>query len=740
MSRRSYDSAAREKRMSKYRVSDEDLFSYVLRVALLSHLLLSKRNVPLSSPEIREKDTSSRLSAAITNSVVSIVAIGDLFKDIRDGSKSVKFPEKLLKVLEQKLQDIAMGKDAGYSGQLIRRTMAVFYGQFKNETFKRQMKENRKIEELILMFATNATNVLKKDPSLSGDGWKIELNNQIAQFVKMLRECLRNVSHVSPELTARLDTYAAKLAPSQPPSDSGYESASTSRESHTSTPAHVSEMSLARTVAQLFNVPEPNVQKEIEQLRQFCTEKAALTDLKTCLKNINAGAPFPGRREDFESDSAWHSWRQAETVHLQQLMVAMVQFNPELAKSTPSDSYPSAQSPGGRPVSMYSPVSRNPSVSSRHSYYNGNPLELEDYGADVDADEDIQVGHHFTYIPPSPKKFYKRLLELCLVADLERMMSPEVDANEEVSLGILSAAHLDLLNECAVRWRIDHPYRVACFLDLVRQFYERHDVPLECVPEALQNVIKVMTDVNLDKWPIQDSDYLATTYGGLFSVFLSSLYHSMDALPNLKPSEIEPFLHVLEHVRDSGLLERFDVDIHARLGDVHDRIRQIAAEYYDAKMETLLGAPGVNKALPLLLMTDELEKTAKLLDKRFPKPILGQIDVVSLFVEVQIPRFISDVQSCQKRLFESSMNGPTPDVPIQDIFTLYRRTKSILDMFGAFCQNAQIDFDIGSFFEPYVRQWLLNTDSTTGQWVQAVSPLFVLKSTNLTLRKGHRRR
>jgi len=43
------------------------------------------------------------------------------------------------------------------------------YGQVKDETFRRKMKENRKIEDLILMFATNATNVLKKDPSLAGD-------------------------------------------------------------------------------------------------------------------------------------------------------------------------------------------------------------------------------------------------------------------------------------------------------------------------------------------------------------------------------------------------------------------------------------------------------------------------------------------------------------------------------------------------------------------------------------------
>lgn len=58
--------------------------------------------------------------------------------------------------------------------------------------------------------------------------------------------------------------------------------------------------------------------------------------------------------------------------------------------------------------------------------------------------------------------------------------------------------------------------------------------------------------------------------------------------------------------------------------------------------------------------------------------------MVSLVVDVQIPMFVVEVQSDQKRLFESSMNGPTPDVPIQDIFALYRRTKTLLAMLGAF--------------------------------------------------------
>ncbi|KAG5646183.1 hypothetical protein DXG03_004236 [Asterophora parasitica] len=711
MSSRSYDSFAHEKRISKYRVTDDELFDYVVRVAILSYLMTPKavESSKVAAVEMaREREHSSRLSA------LSNFSISDMFRDVRDGPKSPKFPEKLLKVLEQKLQDIAMGKDSAYSDQLVRRTMAKFYGQFMIDSFKRQMKENRKIEELILMFATHATSVLKKEPSLAGEGWKFELNNQIAQFVKMLRECLRNVNHVSPELLSRLDTYTAKLAPSQNHSDSGYDSASISRDrdsiSIPTVSMNIADMPLVRTVAQLFKLPEHAVQKEVDQLRGKVT----------CLKNINAGASFPGRREDFDSDAAWHHWRTLETTHLQQLMVIMVQFNPELAKSTPAEVLPSLNTSGARPGSLYSVDSpggasqRHGSISSRRSLFVDNQSV---YGED--GDEDVPVGHHFTFIPPNPRKFYRRLLEYCLIVDLEIMLSPEVDDNDEVSLGILSPPHLELINECALRWRIGHSYRVSCFLDLVKQFYERNDVPLECIPEALQSVTKVMHETDVENWPVQDSEYLSSVYASLFNVFLSALYHAMDALPNLKPSEVEPYLAVLEQVRDSGLLERFNVDISARLADVQERIRQVAAHFYELKMQELQKSPGVNRALPLLLMTDELEKSAKLLDKRFPEPILGQLDIVSLVVEISVPHLIADLQSSQKRLFESSMNGPTPDVPIQDIFALYRRVKTLLDMYGAFVPQGESNFNITGFFEPYVRQWLLNTDNKTEQWVQA---------------------
>lgn len=198
-------------------------------------------------------------------------------------------------------------------------------------------------------------------------------------------------------------------------------------------------------------------------------------------------------------------------------MVAMVRLNPELAKSTPTSVLPSSQPSNTRPGSYYpadtpaGPTTRHDSVSSRHSLL-VSPYDTNGDGADGEGDEELPVGHHFTFIPPNPRKFYKRLLELCLVADLENMMSPEVDDNDEVSLGILSPPHIELLNECALRWRIGHPYRAACFLDLVKQFFERNDVPMECIPEALQNVSKVKHDNDLDQWPVQDVCVLSSFF------------------------------------------------------------------------------------------------------------------------------------------------------------------------------------------------------------------------------------
>lgn len=70
---------------------------------------MQPKPVEATQPEPeRERDYSARIHGAISSYSNSILSIGELF---RDGQKGVRFPKDLIKALEQKLQDIAMGKD-----------------------------------------------------------------------------------------------------------------------------------------------------------------------------------------------------------------------------------------------------------------------------------------------------------------------------------------------------------------------------------------------------------------------------------------------------------------------------------------------------------------------------------------------------------------------------------------------------------------------------------------------------
>lgn len=87
---------------------------------------------------------------------------------------------------------------------------------------------------------------------------------------------------------------------------------------------------------------------------------------------------------------------------------------------------------------------------------------------------------------------------------------------------------------------------------------------------------------------------------------------------------ILPAVSIIESIQETGLMERHNVDVSERVNDLTARIRAIAAQQYSLKSQELFAAQvGVNRALPLLLLTDWIEKQAKTLDNRFPDPLFG---------------------------------------------------------------------------------------------------------------------
>jgi len=90
-----------------------------------------------------------------------------------------------------------------------------------------------------------------------------------------------------------------------------------------------------------------------------------------------------------------------------------------------------------------------------------------------------------------------------------------------------------------------------------------------------------------------------STYADLFDDVLSSLYHSMNSLPNLNPSDLQTFLPILDHIGKSSQLSRLDIDIEAGMQDIKERVRQVTTDRYEAIIHEKESAPRVNRVLPL---------------------------------------------------------------------------------------------------------------------------------------------
>ena len=60
-------------------------------------------------------------------------------------------------------------------------------------------------------------------------------------------------------------------------------------------------------------------------------------DLKKCINNVHTNHSFPGRREDFPSQTAYENWQRREVKQLTELMNTIMLMKPNLALNAASE-------------------------------------------------------------------------------------------------------------------------------------------------------------------------------------------------------------------------------------------------------------------------------------------------------------------------------------------------------------------------------------------------------------------
>jgi hypothetical protein len=258
---------------SRYGYSRQ-VYKYALRAGYAAYLLDPSTQAKLHPPQRSQPAPTAKPSSAtkhLTSSASSAFGLLDLLSSTSKDAKDNRFPKELVQILRDRLQTIFMGRDPKYQDQLVRATFGAYFNHYVEPSYFKQVKENRKIEEVLLIFYSKATAELKK--RTSDDEWRYLVDQHIALFIRLLQDCIKehNLASSAQELMARLARYEAKLLseaketlePEKSPDNPSDISIS------------VKDMDIVMTLGEIFEKPEGALQRDTDHLRVLASEQAS---------------------------------------------------------------------------------------------------------------------------------------------------------------------------------------------------------------------------------------------------------------------------------------------------------------------------------------------------------------------------------------------------------------------------------------------------------------------------------
>ncbi len=667
------------------------------------------------------------------------------FSLVRD-SKSTRFPHGFVSELEKRLTGVLVGKEKRqeYQDSVVKRTFAVFLNALSEAAFKKRMEKDRRIEDLVLIFYSRATNELQKGKPPSDEGVKMMADRHVALFVRLLSLILKDNDWTKekPELVTRLSTLESKLlAHDQDLASTQGNGAGSLVEEIVPLSYEVKDMPLVQTVGRVFGLTNTMLQSDLTKHRPAWTEKAALQDLKTYQTHLNLGTRKTLTSYDFDLEEAYEAWKKSETPDLSQMMLAIMQANPELAKTTAGNSLPQfhGQANGSHSSDPeYSDLSRALSLNSEEpsSYVIDQSFDLSSLqlGDDAVSDRSDDTESIFTFIPFDPRATYRFILSQAFTHDLLDSNLEATSPNAETPpLKLLSKASTELLNEIALRWRITKPSRVVLFLDVVREKYVEQEINLDTLDLAFtyvkepvsdsKRISAIMTSVleEREKWTIADFALIRQLLTAIHESLLRDLYSVlMQCYESKPPPLLGSLLYVLDaHIRNDPSFS-MNQEEYARFRT------QAAAGLADKARETY-GA-FVDKEIPqdhetwefyhIQQLGKAVLKLAERIQKRYKKnPEIFGVNPLIILVKATLPAYAEDSQAMVGQIMQTARTKGE-EVPIQDGFDLYKELTEFRRVHADALPNTPFAFNVEDLLADFVWRWIRTTDSQINGWVE----------------------
>ena len=715
-------------------INDNDAYLYALRVAYLAYLLQPRgrrtQHVPAPAPPVQRPSAS----------------INDLLKDFNPMgvSKSTRFPRGFMAEFTKRLQGVLMDKETRqeYKDPLVRRTFAVFWNAFSEPSFKKRVESDRRVEDLVLIFFSNATKELSKGKQPGDDSWQFMVDRHLALLVRLMTLVLKDHDWVKerPQLATRLSTLETKLLAhdqdlSAAPQRNGG-AGGTTIEVAIPLSYEVKDMPLVQVVAKIFGLKNSMVQSDINKYKGSWTEKAALQDLKSYQQLLNLDSKKTLRREDFDLDEAYDQWRKGEGQDLSQMMLALMQSNPELAKST-TGSFPrvnhQANDSNSSGYLSYDAQQKLSDDSEISSYVIDQPVDMSVLSPGSQSPEPGGDDNTFTFMPGDSGTYYRFILARGLTYDIQNGedLLPSSENNDAPPVRLLSKQSNDLLNEIGFRWRIPHVSRTILFLDVVREKFADQEITLDTLDVALNFMKDPPPDRGRNapalsalledrpKWLLADRALFQRILSGLHEALLRDLYDLLQHCFESKPPSVGPIIIVLEsHIYNDPDFSRTPADLDSYREQLYHGLQQKAHEIYRSFLEKEVPTDHNSwEFFHVIELGKAVVSLAQRIQKRYRRnPDMLGVNPLTALVETILPLYAEDARDIVKKILDLAKER-NEDVPVEDGFQLYGELVEIRRIHGECLPNVAFAFHIEGLLADFVWRWIGMIETSTGEWV-----------------------
>lgn len=569
------------------------------------------------------------------------------------------------------------------------------------------------------------------------------VDRHLALFIRLISLVLRDHDWVRdrPELTNRLSTLESKLLAhdqdlAAASSRNGGAGGSTI-EVVVPLSYEVKDMPLVQIVARIFGLTHAQVQSDIAKNRPVWTERAALQDLKQYQKLLSLNSRKTLRKDDFDSDEGYDAWRKGENHDLSQLMLAIIQSNPELAKDTPGSSLPQfnqrVSSPDATELSYPDPFRRGPNGTEGTSYVIDQPVDMSAHSSGdqspVASNEDDNT---FTFIPPDARAFYRFILSQAIFYDLkDKDLQPSEPTENMPALKILSKPSMELLNELCVRWRLPQVSRVVLFLDAIREKFVDHEIDLDTLDAAFNFVKEPLPETrktanftttlmyDRSRWIVADVELNRRLLTSLHDALLRDLYDIMQHCYEQKPPTAMPILYVLQnHIYNDPNFQKSPEELVGYRKQLYEGLQQQSHNIYRAFLEKEV--PQDQNAWEfyhVIQLGKAAVSLAQRLQKRYKKnkEVLGVNPVMAL-VETILPLYAEDARDIVARILQLAQEK-AEEIHIDDGFQLYGELVEIRRIHGEVLPDVVFAFHIEGLLADFVWRWIRMTESNINDWV-----------------------